>query len=157
AMTQLSEYIASAPDDPLSHGYLKMTLLDPHPANNEYGLNANFTVAGFSTVSPYVNFQETVADPRVVVPPGVNLVEDFYQQTDADQGQSYSTEATLLNLQGLPTGQLQIKDARTIVKALSLTGYGMGHSEVHDWYQKFVVPNLASGKTFIFSRPLQAT
>jgi N-acetylneuraminic acid mutarotase len=152
----MAQLIASPPNDQLSHGFMEMTLLDPHPANNAYGLNADFTFNGALTVAPlYLGFQAIVADGPVIVPSRVNLAEDIYQSTNANQGQSYPIEATVVNLHGLPRNGIQIQGPDTIVAALALTGYGMGHSEIHDWYQYLI--KLLPESILSLPTPLQVT
>jgi hypothetical protein len=136
---------------------MKMTLLDPHPANNDYGLNASFSPTGFALLeSSYTDFQAATSDGPVIIPSRVNQVEDFYQQTDYSQLQLSGLEGTI-NLQGLSTGLLQIEGANTQVTDYPLTGPGTGHTEVHDWYQTYVVPSLATGGLFLPPLPLSTT
>jgi hypothetical protein len=136
AMQDLLASAAWAPDSPLSRGYVKMTLLDPHPANNDYGLNASINplaaVAGLP-LAGYLGFQAAVHDPPVVVPARVNEAELYYQQNSfwSSPGKEF-----LVNLQGLGVDGITVQDpVATAFSPQILDQPGIGHSEVHEWYQ----------------------
>ena len=67
----------------VKHEYVKMTFLDPHPANPRYGVNASYP--GFNlTEKLYRVYQRAAKDDPAFAPPGVNEVEDFYQHTPSE-------------------------------------------------------------------------
>jgi hypothetical protein len=124
----------------LDHGYFKMTLLDPHPANNVFGFNASTTVLGLPLAGSYIDFQDVTIDPPVYVPARVNEVDDFYEKTPTTDLLDFILEGHFLNLNGLSTADVHVQDpTKTLVLARDLTGPGIGHSEVTDWYQTNVV------------------
>lgn len=149
----VAQALPAAPLSQLDHGYLETTFLDPHPANNAYGLNAAFTTAGALLLGgPYVAFQAAVHDPAIIIPARVNAAEDYFEDTDPSL--LTGLEATV-NMHGLPPGALQIQDpSQTAFQAFDLTGVdpvtglGIGHVEVHDWYQNHVIPTLGPGSPY---------
>ena len=69
-------------DPVLAGGYVKMTLLDPHPANNAYGLASFNGPFGVLVAGPaLIAFQAAAHDPQVVIPPNVDAWDDIYQNT----------------------------------------------------------------------------
>ena len=84
-------------------GYMQMTLLDPHPANNLYGqFNWVFLNADANSFAELVIlFQALTRDPQVVVPPNVAQVQVFDEQTLAGQLFSEPSEF-FLNFWGDP-------------------------------------------------------
>jgi hypothetical protein len=140
-------------DPALRGGFLQMTLLDPHPANNRFGF---FSVAPSNSQAlddaiATILFQLVARDPQVVIPSNVQQAELFYQQTPDPNTFSYSSEE-LLNLWGEPPSNLINQSGRPI-HSVNLTGAPaprggvVGHSEVHDWYQAHVA---ATDQTFTF-------
>ncbi len=143
----MEELLESSPNEQLAHGYYKMTFLDPHPANQN-------TIKDSSTFSPGVFlynmfFSTVVNDPPIDVPARVNQVEEYYQNNPIT-GLSWATRVgspyeNVLNLFGDPS-QITIDDpASTIAATYNLSSLGLGHSEVHDWYMKNIVPTLYYG------------
>jgi hypothetical protein len=136
----------------LEHGYLKMTLLDPHPANRgidplvgkAYGENADFSpVLGTLFVEPSYNaFEDAVNDPPIEIPGRVNEVEQYWQQNACAQCPGIESIA---NLWGVDPSFITIDNPGFTVTRTQqlgpdvvdpLTGVaGIGHSEVHDYYQ----------------------
>ena len=128
-------------------GYKKVTLLDPHPAQPTLdGPNGQPIAQWYSPgVTPLLNsvainqlesFQAAVDDPPVVIPSSVNQVEVYYQHTSSNQlvgTQAAADESSLFNL----WGQVPVDAAN--VSYYDLTGPGIGHEEVHDWYLNNVV------------------
>jgi probable HAF family extracellular repeat protein len=140
----MTELLADDPLAQLQHGYFKMTLLDPHPANSKYGLNADFDPGTLGSLfqKKYVKFQDAVHDPDVVVPARVNKVEILWEQTPVSELSGYEG---YINLWGLDPSFIQFQGSQTAVDKLDLTGkpWGnshVGHTEVHDWYQKYYIP-----------------
>jgi hypothetical protein len=129
----------------LHHGYMKMTLLDPHPANLKYGLSADINLAvppvGIPVLIGYALFEGIVQDPPVYVPGRVNEIEQIWQQNPwylCPVGKE-----SLLNLWGLDGGSIVYGDRSVplVSNYMDLTGMqGIGHSEVHDYYQGNFIP-----------------
>jgi hypothetical protein len=133
--------LLNSPVPQLQHGYLKMTLLDPHPANLAYGTNADFNpLAPPVILAGYLAFEAIAQDPPVVIPGRVNEVEQFWQQNTWDVPPLGSE--SILNLWGLDPGSIQYGDPTfTLEFNYPLTGVaGIGHSEVHDYYQANFIP-----------------
>ena len=154
AMTDL---LATEGADPLAHpglnaGFKKLTLLDPHPAHNlrarggrlVHDYSAAPGLVGRVAVVATRTFQSLADDPRVVIPPGVDDSEVYYQHTRA--AAAGSPRERTLNL----WGDVPIAGA---THTCNLTGIARGHSEVHIWYQQNVVPGLKSDAAFVCPAP----
>jgi hypothetical protein len=143
ALQHLGEFLP----EQVQHGYWKMTLLDPHPANNMYGRNGSFAGPDKALIPFYLAFQGIVNDPPVVVPARVNLAEILWQKTPCSGFPATWFESGL-NLKGLSPRDITIEDPNhTIVMFQDLTGVSwgdgrIGHMEVHDYYQANFIPNL---------------
>jgi hypothetical protein len=140
-------------DPVFTGGYIKATLLDPHPGNN-YDRSMNFYDAlvdevGQAAVTEYQRQQDIFQDPQVVVPNNVMEVEVYYQHTLVNDFPlntiSHVSEA-VLNLWGEGENDNTIVNnsghaihwgnlTNEIDQLLGL----IGHSEVHDWYYLRVV------------------
>lgn len=142
-------------DDPaLRGGYMQMTLIDPHPANNLFGpfSSAPGIDIADELATVVVAFQTLTKDPQVVVPPNVMQAQDFDQQTPAGQFGFSSPLEFLINLWGetasaLPNQSPQPIESQSLTNVVA-PGIGLiGHEESHEWYQANVVD---TGKTFSF-------
>ncbi len=150
---QTLQALAGTNDPALRGGYLQMTLLDPHPANNLYGqFNWEFLNADADSFAELmILFQALTQDPQVVVPPNVAQVQVFDEQTLAGQLFSEPSEF-FLNFWGDPPSEILNESAQPILEQ-NLTnaidpGIGLiGHVEVHDWYLANVVD---TNKTFTY-------
>jgi hypothetical protein len=141
-------------NDPAFHGgYIQMTMLDPHPANNQFGpinWDPNNVLADFIAAFTYI-FQALVQDPQVIVPPDVTRAVEFDQQTPSGQHFAAPVEQ-FLNLWGegptaLPNQTGQPIPSQNLTGVIA-PGIGLiGHDEVHDWYTANVVE---TNKTFTF-------
>ncbi len=141
-------------NDPAFHGgYIQMTMLDPHPANNQFGVlnwNSNDLLADYIAALAYI-FQAIVQDPQVIVPPDVTQAEVFDQQTLSGQHFAAPVEQ-FLNLWGegptaLPNQSGQPIPSQNLTGVIA-PGIGpIGHDEVHDWYMANVVE---TNKTFTY-------
>lgn len=145
-ISEVLQDLVGTNDPALRGGYMQMTLLDPHPANNLYGQFSwlpTVQVADEFAALVFL-FQALTKDPQVVVPPNVMQTQLFTEQTAAGQlGFKYPIE-TLLNLQGEPASAIPDHAAQPI-ESQNLTnviapGIGLlGHYEIHDWYLANVV------------------
>ena len=138
----------SGHDDALDGGYFTMTLLDPHPANNAYGLNASPYLgpdltkvkSGILAAAVYAGVQFRLQDPPVDVPSRVNELDDLYQDTSAALIQAGNASyEDFLNLHGLSPASITIESSQTLVLSRDVTVAGTGHSEVHSIYDTNVV------------------
>lgn len=129
----------------IAAGYLKMTMLDPHAANNsapghQYSVNNSFM--GKLAKWTIDNFQRAAVDPYASVPRNIDDAEVFWQHTPVEVA---NTNSGMYNLWGqVPVGG----DAKTY----DLTGPGISHSGdfgVQNWYRANVVPTLGSGGHFV--------
>jgi hypothetical protein len=97
------------PQSPLFQGsFVELTLLDPHPANNNYGPWADWA-AGYLTHNSFASyaayhatwgFQDAVDDPLVVIPAGVKHIEIWWQHTKTDLLDAQPNEESTENLWG---------------------------------------------------------
>jgi hypothetical protein len=76
----------------LGGSYVRLTLLDPHPANNSVPLQEDVEPGKWGTVfyADYKQFQEEVKDPPVVLPSGAGIrqISVFFQQSRVTDVQS---------------------------------------------------------------------
>ncbi len=124
----------------LKNGFQLMTLLDPHPANNEYSKldrnksldkNALSSLVAFGTTK----FQSEAQDDIVVVPSNVWAAEDYYQKTAAKDAPG---NENIVNLWGLSVDELEDESYVTIQEH-NVTGNGIGHGEVVDDIYRAIV------------------
>jgi hypothetical protein len=125
-----------------------MTLLDPHPANEGtdslnglvYGPNASASTTFI--LDAYLNVEDELNDPPVRIPSGVTCVEDYWEQDSYSQ--CPPGDESVLNLWGVSPNYITLDSPSTIFyeKQLMATDVdpltqvaGIGHSEVHDYYQ----------------------
>ena len=129
----------SAP--PLSGGYLKLTLLDPHPARNGGVKYESFSNGPIGTLAQmqYLAFQSFTSDPPLSIPAGVNGTEIFYQQTRVPD--TLLPEEHFLN----PWGEVPAGGATTGVAYYNMSGIVNSHEGIHDFYLQTIVPLLATG------------
>lgn len=126
----------------LRAGYVKVTMLDPHAANN--GLpGQQYSVAdgplGWIAKGVIDSYQSRAKDPRVVVSPGVDDAEVFFQQSPASRARAVN--GGIYNL----WGQVPVHGR---AHYFNLTAAGATHSGktgVVGWYQRNVVPLLGDG------------
>ena len=146
----------------LKAGWLKMTLLDPHPADDP-GLSGTpglppYSVSGGPLgrlfVTGYNAFVAGTQDPAVVVPGNVDEAEVYYQRTDHRLASSSPTSrpsSTSPERIFIPWGDVPVFGAPA--RYSDLTGIVHGHYEVHDWYQQHVVPTLRTAGPFVGPGP----
>ncbi len=152
-VSQAIQQLAGTNDPALRGGYMQMTLLDPHPANNLYGRFSwlsGVEVSDLSAAAIFV-FQALARDPQVIVPANVQQADLFDQQTLAGHLFRYGDEF-FVNLWGETAATIPNESARPIQEQnltnVNAPGIGfIGHSEVHDWYLVNVVE---ANKTFTY-------
>ena len=81
---------AAAPNATLRGGYIIATLLDPHPANNTFGVQEDYAPANplSNTVyHSYREFQDSARDPAIQLPAGAGIreVAVFFQKNTVGQ------------------------------------------------------------------------
>jgi hypothetical protein len=141
----------------LQLGYIRMTLLDPHPARNRGSLFAGLlelgngtgrsTIGGFSfdpgntlsmsTAVAQLQFQAAVNDPRVVIPANVDLAESFYQRLAWNQTSTPFERELRFNIWGdLPQEIVNLSGRPLFATDLiSVPGAAtIGHTSVQFWY-----------------------
>jgi hypothetical protein len=132
---------------PLKAGYMIMTMLDPHPANNLWGLYD--TAAVGKVVGTRVwRFQRAAKDPNVIVPSNVQQADDYFQRTKASP--SLGGNESAINLWGEPPALIEDRAGLTIgftelTNRKLPNGKGIGHSEVVDYYMGLLT-DPATGK-----------
>jgi hypothetical protein len=134
----------------LKAGFLEMTFLDPHPANNNTPTNwysASPGLLGQAVTSIYTFVQGRMQDPQAVVPTNANQVEVFYQHT------SYRNAATpqerIFNIWGqIPVVGRPTGSPVEYYDVTNLPG-GAGHGEVPTWYLTNIIPTLGGSHTAV--------
>jgi len=150
-LQDLDQFNKGTPDPHLQGGYLKMTLLDPHPANNSWFANS-FSVSsdklGTVLAKGYRAIQAGAQDPPVVVPPNVKVVDMYFQHTTVKQikhgDKGTFNYEKILNLWGQTPDQIIIVDRGVFQTTQDLTNFTcsagvVGHSEVPIWYMENVL------------------
>jgi hypothetical protein len=124
----------------LSAGYKEMTMLDPHPANSLGSSLVSFNPRSrVSQLAQAIDllFCQAASDPNVVVPADVDLAEDYYEHTPWNQTTDLIGHY-IINLWGV--GHIP----GAVDHDLSHAAPWMAHTRVTDWYQQYVIPELAS-------------
>jgi hypothetical protein len=134
-------------------GFLEMTMLDPHAANNgvrgqQYSVSNG--LLGLFARGEINAFQSKAKDPAVVVPPNVMEAQVFYQHTPVRE--SGGTNHGIYNL----WGQVPVHGQASYY---NLTAPGMSHAGkfgVQIWYMVNVVPSLGTNAPFVQTDTLTA-
>jgi hypothetical protein len=149
----------------IDNGFIKMTMLDPHPARNTGSLsdgirelvrNTGVSNTGSFSYTPVrglfsgirfsinvetLRFQERTDDPLAYVPPNVDQPELYYQRSLWSELPLLSPER-FLNLWGQsPNTIINYSSAPLDITFLP----GVSHTGVRELYQAFVVPTLSTG------------
>jgi hypothetical protein len=140
----------------LEGGYWREVLLDPHPANPQTDALFSYanTILGRATFAVASRLQADMQDPQLSVPSMVSEVQDYYEHTSVSvlgdsRGIPISTE-NVITPWGVPGSKLQLASgSNTMTHFEDLTAPGLGHTEVHEWYQEFVVPTLGTAQSFV--------
>ena len=128
----------------IAAGYIKMTMLDPHAANNSapgYQYSTQNSFAGRIAKDVIRFYQWQAEDPIARVPQNVDSAEVFWQHTSVDAAR---TNDGLYNL----WGQVPVIGNATYY---DLTGPGISHGgdfSVAQWYRFNVIPTLGTGGHF---------
>jgi hypothetical protein len=144
-ISEVLQNMLGTADPALRGGYMQMTMLDPHPANN---IDSKFSwLLGNALADTLAQvtllFQFLAHDPQVVVPSDVAQAEVFDQQTMSGQRFNYPLQ-TFINLWGEPPASIP-NQSSVPIESKNLTnviaaGIGLiGHDEIHDWYTANVV------------------
>jgi hypothetical protein len=125
----------------LSSGYMKMTLLDPHPANNavppfysDHSIVAD-NPFGVLAEERLFQFQAIAMDPNVSIPASVQEVDDFYQHNEAG---GLSGFEHILNLWGESPQSIS---SNPIVSDIVISDPTVGHGEVTDYFLRYAQSN----------------
>jgi hypothetical protein len=143
-------------DAALAGAYIKVTLLDPHPADNKFVPQENVRPGSLDGKchTAYTMIQERTKDPAINLPEGIGLREVllFYQQTTYAQIQSthkYATDDDItcpMNLWGQSGGKVRTVTVPRGIKftVVNLTGRKLAdgriidHGAVPTWYQQII-------------------
>lgn len=132
-------------EDPgIAIGHIKMTMLDPHAANNHtpgYQYSIQGGIIGRIARDTIQLFQWQAGDPIVSVPKNVDSADVFYQHTRVGVA---DTNSGIYNL----WGQVPVHGNATYY---DVTGPGISHGGdfgVPQWYSANVVPTLHNGGHF---------
>jgi hypothetical protein len=125
---------------PLRGGYLKLTMLDPHPAHN--GPVAYDSVStgpiGQLVNRAYLAFQAGANDPAIVISPRVDKAEVFYQTALVQHALS-PADRVLNNWGEVPVG-----GTNSSVVYYNLTQAVASHNAIPSFYQEVISPTLAT-------------
>jgi hypothetical protein len=146
-ISQAIQDLMKANQSLIQGSFIRMTMLDPHPATNYTTPYYNASAIGsISLLKQIISFQTAAVDPPVVVPMAVNYAEVFFQHTSASAFTGVTNIEGYVNLWGQGNdGSIVNNSSVNIAFHPPLTsktyaGIGpIGHYEVHDYYQKFVV------------------
>lgn len=125
----------------LRAGFTKVTLLDPHAANNHAPggqLSVSSGFRGWVAKQVVHSYQGQAKDPPVVIPDDVDQTEVYYQHTPVSLNKANDGVYNLW-------GQVPIRGQATYC---DLTGPGTSHTGptgIHAWYTANVVPTLRDG------------
>lgn len=152
-VSQVLQSLVGTTDPALQGGFMEMTLLDPHPANNAFGQFSFLPIA--SSLGGVVTlFQDLTQDPQVIVPSNVDQVFDFNEQSPSGQlgwlmgflqTSAFSQlREFFLNLWGEPPGSLPNESGQPIEEQkltnVFIPNLGLiGHGEMPLWYIANVV------------------
>jgi hypothetical protein len=154
-ISQTLQDIANEGNPIFTGGFLQMTMLDPHPANNAFGKFYSHNPVDSAVLQSYIFFQSGAQDPQVIVPNNVNEAEVFYQHTGYSRFLISDPSEFILNLWG-EQPSLLINQSGSPINTKILTNFNdpqfgfVGHGEIHDWYQKYVADQQ---KTFTYFNP----
>lgn len=138
----------------LNGSYIKITLLDPHPANNSHGLfYSSHPSVGAIARKAYLAFQAAASDPQIVLPesqegfPSIKNIEIYYQHTPYSAFHPVKRSSSYqLNIWGQGEGDgIIINRTKTPIRWKNLTSVidpsigVIGHSDVHQWYRRNVL------------------
>ena len=129
----------------IERGYIKMTMLDPHSANNAapgYQYSTKNGIAGRFARSAIRLFQWDAQDPIASVPKNVDDAEVFWQHTRVEAA---NVNHGLYNL----WGQVPVRGE---ARYYDITGPGISHTGdfgVQNWYRFNVIPTLGQGGNFV--------
>jgi hypothetical protein len=152
-ISKVLQDLVGTTDPALRGGFMEMTLLDPHPANNAFS-QFSFLPFGEAFAPVVTLFQALTLDPQVIVPSNVDQVFDFDEQSPAGQLgwlmgflQTFSSSQLnqfVLNLWGEPAGAIPNQSGQPIedknLTNVFAPNLGLiGHSEVPLWYIANVV------------------
>jgi len=145
-VTQALQVLQSTTDPALEGSWIKVTLLDPHPAVNHKSTGKKFYSVRFAWIGRAIDqFQEIAKDPSIVLPANIASVDVYYQQTSSSRFAVFSTEH-YINLwgEGQYDGTIDNESNATIdwhnLSFVYDQSIGLiGHSEVYKWYEKYVV------------------
>jgi hypothetical protein len=145
ALRKLAE---DAPPE-LRGGWIKSTLLDPHPANNHVPgqMDSSLTVIGGIARAVVEDYQAKAKDPNLSIPPSVDEAEVFYQRT-------HVRDIHLMSPGGYNLwGQVPIANPGDVpIHYYNLTQANATHSGASGvalWYRNFVATTLAEGSPLI--------
>jgi len=125
----------------LKAGYIKDTLLDPHPANNAVPGQQYSTTdgpLGLLATAEISSFQSKAKDPPVFIPSIVNDAEVFYQHTSALN--SHGVNSDLYNL----WGEVPVKGPAHYYNLTAAGATHAGSTGVSQWYADVVAPTLGN-------------
>jgi hypothetical protein len=155
-VSQVLQTLNGTTDPVLQGGFMQMTLLDPHPASvsdNFFRWLPNLSQADDLALLAFL-IDYMTKDPPIVVPPNVDQVQDFDEQTSPGQMEFLNgflatrsitqllefmfslwgeTTASIVDQSDQPIEQTNLTNV--FIPSLGL----IGHAEVPLWYMDYVV------------------
>jgi len=138
--------VASSTPEPIRDGYLRMTLIEPHPARNvttnggqtlfsvRPGIKAKLSAAAV------IAFQAIARDTDITIPPNVDEFEDYYQQNAAALMTDGVTTKWGINLWG--EGPIQTTSRNSLVNNYRVIAGNVAHTEMPQWFLANVAQHL---------------
>jgi thioesterase domain-containing protein len=152
---------AMASKDPLlGGGFVQVTLLDPHPANNCFKANCPSDSTTDSTWGSFardskdqltesarvararaMDFQKAASDPPITISPGVKKVEVWFQHTPASCFSARPGVESQMNLWGMVDSQALIDQSGQLTQPTEKTNCpeAIGHNQIPTLYQTQIV------------------
>jgi hypothetical protein len=145
---QAAQDLVGTTDPVLAGGYKVMTLLDPHPTNNNFA-PLDYSAGGGATASSLAailrnTFQAKTMDPQVVIPPNIDAASSYFQHNPASAFSGVFNIEVYINPWGEAPGLIINRSSAPLV-SVDLTNRvdpdlgPFGHIQIPPWYEKTFV------------------
>ena len=125
-------------DPQVQHGFLKLTLLDPHPTHNGAVPYYSASTGPLGRLSEryFLAFQAAANDPPLTIPSNVDQAEVFYQQTPATM--AYQPDEVFVNSWG------EVPALGAPAAYYNVTPVTLSHVGVYKFYRAVIAPTLGT-------------
>jgi hypothetical protein len=158
-VTQALQHLSTASPS-FEGGYVELTLLDPHPANNEFGkwydegsftdmmatnpLYGSIVNRIYDIIKDATDFQNAAQDPSLKIPKNVKKIDVWYQNTHADDLSNEPDQEYIMNLWGLIGSNVIQNNSGVLIEPHDKTTKpgvkpAIGHNQIPDIYEEQVV------------------